>query len=218
MSPPTGTVTFLFTDVEGSTRLWQDQPEPDAPRPGPPRRPPPRRPSRATAGASSSPAATPSAPPSPPPPTPSPPRCDAQRALCAEPWPTEAPLRVRMGLHTGEAEQRDGDYFGEAVSRAARLMSAAHGGQVLLSQAAADAAGDALPDGVTLRDLAAHRLKDLRQPEHVFSSATPTCPPTSRPCARSRRSPTTCPRRSPPSSAARRRWRPWATCWTASAW
>src|SRR5436190_7107044 len=57
----------------------------------------------------------------------------AQVALCTEQWPDGASIRVRMGLHTGEAEERDGDYFGSAVNRAARLMSAAHGGQVVCS-------------------------------------------------------------------------------------
>ena len=58
------------------------------------------------------------------------------------------PLRVRMGLHTGTAELRDGDYFGSSVNRAARLMGVAHGGQIVVSQATADLARDALPDGI----------------------------------------------------------------------
>ena len=67
----------------------------------------------------------------------------AQRSLAAEPWPTATPLRVRMGVHTGEAERRDGDYFGTVVNRAARLMAVGHGGQVLCSAATAELVGDA---------------------------------------------------------------------------
>src|SRR5215469_14743711 len=61
----------------------------------------------------------------------------AQRVLETEPWPTASPLRVRMGLHTGEAEERDGDYFGTTLNRTARLMGVGHGGQVLCSAATA---------------------------------------------------------------------------------
>ena len=75
---------------------------------------------------------------------------------------------MRMGLHIGEAQQRGGDYYGTAVNRAARLMSAANGGQVLLSAAVAGMVTDQLPDGVSLRDLGEHRLKDLQRPEQVF--------------------------------------------------
>ena len=89
----------------------------------------------------------------------------AQRLLAAEPWPTATPLRVRMGVHTGEAEWRDGDYFGTAVNRAARLMAIGHGGQVLCSSATAELVGDA---GMGLTDLGEHRLRDLDRPMHVF--------------------------------------------------
>ncbi len=89
----------------------------------------------------------------------------SQRWLEAEPWPTATPLRVRMGLHTGEAEWRDGDYFGTAVNRAARLMAIGHGGQVLCSSATAELVGDA---GLGLTDLGEHRLRDLDRPMHVF--------------------------------------------------
>jgi predicted ATPase len=90
------------------------------------------------------------------------------RALHAEPWPPETPLWVRLALHTGEADLRDGDYYGSAVNRAARLRAIAHGGQALLSQATHDLARDALPPEVGLQDLGEHRLADLARPERVF--------------------------------------------------
>jgi class 3 adenylate cyclase len=77
----------------------------------------------------------------------------AQRGLREEPWPDTGDLRVRMGLHSGEAETRVGDYFGPTVNRAARIMSVGHGGQVLLSSATAAMLMDQLPDRVTLLDL-----------------------------------------------------------------
>ncbi len=77
-------------------------------------------------------------------------------------------LRVRCGMHAGVIERRDGDYFGSAVNRAARIMNAAHGGQVLLSQAVAQLVRDRLPDGVVLRDLGAVRLRDLSGAENLF--------------------------------------------------
>lgn len=77
-------------------------------------------------------------------------------------------LRVRCGMHAGVIERRDGDYFGSAVNRAARIMGAAHGGQVLISQAVADLVRDRLPDGVSLRDLGAVRLRDLSSAERVY--------------------------------------------------
>jgi predicted ATPase len=89
----------------------------------------------------------------------------AQRSLEAEPWPTATPLGVRMGLHTGEAEWRDGDYFGTVVNRAARLMAIGYGGQVLCSATTADLVGDSQ---LGLTDLGEHRLRDLDRPMHVF--------------------------------------------------
>jgi len=97
----------------------------------------------------------------------------AQHSLVDEAWEETGSLKVRMGLHLGEAQQRGGDYYGTAVNRAARLMSAAHGGQVLLSAAAANMVVDHLPAAVTLRDLGEHRLKDLERPEHVFQLLDP---------------------------------------------
>jgi predicted ATPase len=89
----------------------------------------------------------------------------AQRLLAAEEWATAIPLRVRMGLNTGEAEWRDGDYFGTVVNRAARLMAIGHGGQVLCSAATVELVGDAQ---LGLTDLSEHRLRDLDRPMHVF--------------------------------------------------
>lgn len=82
-------------------------------------------------------------------------------------------LRVRCGLHAGVVERRDNDYFGSPVNRAARIMSAAHGGQVLLSQAVVDGIRELLPAAVSLRDLGNVRLKDLATPEHVFQVVHP---------------------------------------------
>ena len=92
----------------------------------------------------------------------------AQRALAAADWPEGVRLRVRMGLHTGEAERAGQDYAGLDVHRAARISAAAHGGQVLLSAATQTLSERALPEGVRLRDLGEHRLKDLSQPERLY--------------------------------------------------
>ena len=93
---------------------------------------------------------------------------ETQRTLKGEEWEGTGPLRVRMALHTGVAEEKDGDYFGPPVNRVARLLSAAHGGQVLLSLPAQELVRDQLPGGTSLKDLGAHRLKDLFRPERVF--------------------------------------------------
>jgi predicted ATPase/serine/threonine protein kinase/DNA-binding CsgD family transcriptional regulator len=93
---------------------------------------------------------------------------DAQRALSAHPWPEGATVRVRMGLHTGEPTLTHEGYVGLDVHRAARIMSAGHGGQVLLSQTTANLVEQDLPDDVTLRDLGEHHLKDLARPKHLF--------------------------------------------------
>ncbi len=164
---PTGTVTFLFTDLESSTRLWEDYP--DAMRDALARHDAILRDAveshdghvvmmtgdgchavfaaaEAALGAAA----------------------DGQRRLGAEPWGPTGPLRVRMGIHTGAAELRDGDYFGPALNRAARLMAAAHGGQVVISQATELLARDHLEPSLTLADLGEHRLRDLSRPERVF--------------------------------------------------
>ena len=96
---------------------------------------------------------------------------EAQRALTAAEWPAGADLRVRMGLHVGEAKRRGGDYVGLEVHRAARIAAAGHGGQVLVSQAMAAVLGDRLPEDLTLRDLGEYRLKDFDAPAHLYQLA-----------------------------------------------
>jgi class 3 adenylate cyclase len=164
MAGSSGTVTFLFTDIEGSTRLWQQ--DEAAMRSALSRHDQLLRKviaehdgtvfsamgdGMAAAFGSASAAVTAAV--------------AAQRSFQAEPWPTATPLRVRMGLHTGEAERRDGDYFGTAVNRTARLMAIGHGGQVLCSATTAELSGDTQ---LNLTDLGEHRLRDLDRPMHVF--------------------------------------------------
>ncbi len=94
---------------------------------------------------------------------------EAQRALTSEGWPTAAELRVRMAVHTGEAQQRDErNYFGPVVIRCARIRDVGHGGQVLVSDATASLVADVLPAGAWLDDLGVVRLKDLGRPERVW--------------------------------------------------
>jgi predicted ATPase/class 3 adenylate cyclase len=164
---PTGTVTFLFTDIERSTRLWDEHPE--AMQDALVRHDAILRDTIDShrgqvvksmgdgmvavfgdAGDAVDAAVT------------------AQRALSDEPWSVTGPLRARMGLHTGEAQYRDGDYFGLTLSRAARIMSAGHGGQVLCSAATGALVRDMLPTGVGLVDLGEHRLRDLSRSETIF--------------------------------------------------
>jgi predicted ATPase/class 3 adenylate cyclase len=172
VAPPTGTVSFLFTDIEGSTRLWDEHPDSmgealalhDAIV---------RRAIEANSGyvfatggdgfaaafqrvGDALRAAV-----------------SAQGSLEEVAWPSGALLRVRMGLHTGEAEERHGDFLGSAVNRAARLMSLAHGGQIVVSEATADVAADSLPDRFSLVDLGEHVLRDLSRREHVYQLAAP---------------------------------------------
>jgi predicted ATPase/class 3 adenylate cyclase len=169
--PPTGTVTFLFTDIEGSTRLLQElgdryedmevqhaailrqaiaegggiqiRTEGDSffatfPRP---------------AGAVHAAVA-------------------AQRALAKYRWPDGALLRVRMGMHTGEGKTggtgAGADYIGIDVNRAARIAASGHGGQVLISEATRALVERTLPEGVKIRDLGEHRLKDIEYPERLY--------------------------------------------------
>jgi predicted ATPase/class 3 adenylate cyclase len=170
--PAPRTLTFVFTDLEGSTQLWERFP--DAMKPALARHDAILR--AAVEGQNgqvvkstgdglmaifSSVTAAVSA-------------CvTAQRKLLQEPWGETGPLRVRMALHAGEAEARVGDYFGPTVNRAARIMAVGHGGQVLLSAAAAALVIDQLPDAATLRDLGEHRLKDLGRPEHIYQLVHP---------------------------------------------
>jgi class 3 adenylate cyclase len=173
---PSGTVTFLFTDIEGSTALWERD-----------------RGAMALAVArhlallcaviethrgvlykvvgDAVQAAFPTAP-------------DAvtaslaaQQALGGESWPEGiGPVRVRMALHTAAATPQDEDYLAPGLNRLSRLLAAAHGGQVLLSLATQDLARDALPLGVSLRDLGEHALRDLYRPERVFQVLHPDLP------------------------------------------
>ncbi|HET6752362.1 MAG TPA: adenylate/guanylate cyclase domain-containing protein [Jiangellaceae bacterium] len=170
--PAPQTLTFLFTDLMGSTRLWEQFS--DAMKPALARHDAILR--AAVEGSNgqvikttgdglmaifSSVAGAVSA-------------CvTAQRGLMEGLWGETGALRVRMGLHSGEAETRVGDYFGPTVIRAARIMAVGHGGQVLLSAATAALVMDQLPAGATLRDLGEHRLKDLGRPEHVFQLVHP---------------------------------------------
>ena len=96
--------------------------------------------------------------------------------LLEEQWAESTPLKVRMALHMGAAEEREGDYFGPPLNRVARLLSAAHGGQVLLSAATHEMVRDQLPAGMNLAELGKHRLKDLFRPERVFQLVSPDLP------------------------------------------
>jgi predicted ATPase/class 3 adenylate cyclase len=164
---PSGTVTFLFTDLEGSTRLWEEHP--DAMKDALGRHDEILREAVAGCGGlvvkktgdgvhaafGTAPGAIAAA-------------IRAQQALASEDWHEIGGLRVRMGLHTGVAELQDGDYYGTAVNKAARLMSVAHGGQVVVSLATEELVRDVVGDGVELLDLGEHRLRDLSRPERVF--------------------------------------------------
>ena len=164
---PSGTVTLLFSDVEGSTRLWEA--ERDAMAAALRRHDEIMRSAIEQVGGyvfktvgdsfcaafSAAKAGLDAA-------------LAAQRDLAAESWATSRPILVRMGLHAGVCEERDGDYFGPAVNRAARLLTVAHGGQVLVSGVAAELLADELPDGVDLRELGTRQLKDLSRPERIY--------------------------------------------------
>jgi predicted ATPase/class 3 adenylate cyclase len=172
MQPPTGDLTFLFTDIEGSSQLWEKHPHAMAQALA--------RHDELMRGifgdhggyvfktmgdafcvAFGNPLAAASA------------ALAVQRRLADETWGETGPLRVRMALHSGEAEQRDGDYFGRTLNRVARLLAAGHGGQTLFSHNTADRVREHLPDGVSLRDLGERRLKDLNRPERIFQLVAP---------------------------------------------
>jgi predicted ATPase/class 3 adenylate cyclase len=164
---PTGTVTFLFTDIEGSTRLLQKvgnaYPEilaghhhlirealasfsgVEVTTEGDAFFAVFRRAGDGVAAAVA-----------------------AQRALAAQAWPSDVAVRVRMGLHTGEAGLAGGEYIGLDVHRAARIAAAANGGQVLISESTRELVVAALPEGVSLADKGEHHLKDLDRPEHLY--------------------------------------------------
>ena len=95
---------------------------------------------------------------------------DAQRAFAAVAWPTTVPLRVRMGVHTGAAEERDGDYLGPTVNRAARVMGLARGGQILVSLSSRKALYD---DALEFVDGGEYRLKGFAEPERIFALSMP---------------------------------------------
>jgi len=103
---------------------------------------------------------------------------DAQRTIAAQDFSGVDGVRVRMALHTGTSDERDGDYFGPAVNRVARLLAIGHGGQVLVSGTAADLLQGDMPPQSSLRDLGAHRLKDLARPEQVYQLVAPDLPET----------------------------------------
>lgn len=102
---------------------------------------------------------------------------ELQDAILHEPWALRDPIRIRVALHTGEVELRDGDYFGRAVNRAARLRSLALGGQILCSGATAELVIDTLPEDVVLADLGMRHLRNLPRPEHVFELRLEAAPP-----------------------------------------
>jgi predicted ATPase/class 3 adenylate cyclase/DNA-binding CsgD family transcriptional regulator/Tfp pilus assembly protein PilF len=164
---PIGTVTFLFTDIEGSTRFLEARPE--TYRAALARHDAIIRQAVAThagvifqtrgdgfCAAFASPSDSIRA------------ALDAQRALRLEPWEDGGSIKARMGLHTGEVELQNGEYFGQPLHRCARLMDSAHGGQVVLSAAAQTLVGDALPPGVRLTELGQHHLRDIARPEHLY--------------------------------------------------
>jgi predicted ATPase/class 3 adenylate cyclase len=166
---PAGTVTFLFTDLVGSSRLWEGHPE--AMREALARHDAILREAveshhgyvvkttgdgvHAAFGTASDAVEAAIA---------------GQLGLAGAPWSETGPLRVRMGIHSGAAELRDGDYYGNAVNRAARLTSAAHGGQIVVSLATEELVRDG---GAELVDLGEHALRDLARPERVFQVVHP---------------------------------------------
>ena len=176
-APPTGTVTFLFSDIEGSTTRWESHR--DAMLVALRRHDTLMRAAIEAHGgvvfktigdafcavfavvADAVAAAL-----------------DCQRAMAGEDWSAVGGLRVRMSVHTGTADERDGDYFGPVVNRVARLLAAGHGGQVLVSGVATDLAQGALPPQTALHDLGSHRLKDLAYPEQVYQLIAPDLPAT----------------------------------------
>ncbi len=127
-----------------------------------------------------------------------------QQALEAQAWPAGEHVRVRVGIHTGEASKTATGLVGLDVHRAARVAAVAYGGQVLLSETTGALVRNSLPPGAALRDLGVHRLKDLGRPEQLFQLDAAGLQPSSRRCARSttRRCRTICRPSWPPSSAA----------------
>jgi class 3 adenylate cyclase len=164
---PTGVVTFLFTDIEGSTRLWDQYPytmpaaltrhdsilsQAIAEHDGVVFRTVGDAFFAAFAEALSAVLAA----------------LQAQLALYTEPWDTIDAMRVRMAIHTNTVDLRDDGYFGPPLNRVARMLAAAHGGQTLICHTTQEQVRERLPSSVTLRDLGEHQLRDLTQPEHIF--------------------------------------------------
>ncbi|MGD2077298.1 MAG: adenylate/guanylate cyclase domain-containing protein, partial [Chloroflexota bacterium] len=171
---PSGVVTFLFTDIEGSTRLWEQHPEAM----GAALRQHDmllrkviednngrvfktmgdafyavfNEPSHALSAAH-----------------------QAQTSMLAQDW-GKTPIRIRIAIYTGTAEARDNDYFGPPVNRVARLLSISHGGQILVSAATWALVQNRLPDELSLRDLDEHRLKDLERAERIYQLLGPDLP------------------------------------------
>jgi predicted ATPase/class 3 adenylate cyclase/DNA-binding CsgD family transcriptional regulator len=174
-SLPTGTVTFLLSDVEESTRLWEA--DEDRAAVAIARhyelfdaaislhggvRPEEQGEGDSVVGAFALASDALGA------------ALDVQRAFATEAWPTDRGLQVRIALHSGTARLRDeGNYYGPAIIRCARLRAVAHGGQILLSDVVRDLVVDGLPDDVSLRNLGPHRLKDLGRPERVWQLCHP---------------------------------------------
>jgi predicted ATPase/class 3 adenylate cyclase len=170
--PQGGIVSFLFTDIEGSTRLWEaDQEAMSAAL---------RRHDAILHAAIASAegrvfktagdafcAAFPT------PPMALEAAVEAQRALVTEAWAPVAHVRVRMAIHSGPAESRGGDYFGQPLNRVARLLAAAHGEQIVVSRATSELLREQLPEGLNLRDLGEYALKDLPEPERIWQVIAP---------------------------------------------
>lgn len=177
MKLPSGIVTFLFTDIEGSTRLWENHPE--AMRGALARHDTLLRQAIEScrghvfktvgnafcAAFAHAPDAVSAA-------------LQCHLLLHEQEWGDLGGLRVRIGLHTGQAEERDGDYFGPTLNRVARLQGIGHGQQTLISQATCELLANALPPEASLEDLGQHRLKDLLAPEHVWQLLHPVLPQT----------------------------------------
>jgi predicted ATPase/class 3 adenylate cyclase len=169
MDLPNGTVTYVFTDIQGSTKLWEESPDAMMEALGyhdgvidrateandgfsvKPRGEGDSRFlvfQRAANGVAAA--------------------ADIQRGLARVDWPTSVPVLVRIAVHTGAAELQSGDYYGTAVNRAARLRALAHGGQTVISAATYELIRGSVPVGAAVSDLGLHGLKDLSVPEHVF--------------------------------------------------
>ena len=164
---PAGTITFLFTDIEGSTRQWESSP--DAMAAAVRRHDDILRTAIEAAHGyvfktvgdafCAAFAAAPDAIHA---------SVEIQKRLRSEPWPPPTSIRVRIAIHSGEAELRDNDYFGQTLNRTARLQSLAYGGQTILSLVTEELVRDSLPEEAELAELGSHRLKDLTRPETVY--------------------------------------------------